>query len=226
MNKKRDEMFASLKADFKKFFAFSDEKKFSDFVLSDSTKITTPAKDLEIGAELFKLDDMGNQTSLDPGEYVLNDGRIVTYDGKTITNIQGGDTTATESPVSDADTSNDGSSTEASKVKMEDGLTAKPSDESDLASRITDLESKLDELANLLKGLMEGQTQANEQMMSQINLIGDEPGDLPIRTLKRGYDGYADTNSKKAVRNTAIQELRISIEEKRQDKSFGGFKQK
>lgn len=183
--------------------------KFSDFVLSDGTKITTQGNELSIGADLYALDEKGNQTPLDDGDYVLNDGRTITLVDNQITDISGEISTEDETPVSDANTAN-------VETKMSDGLAETPSDEGDLVSRVADLESQLEEICNLIKQLSEGQNNKNEQMMSKISLISDEPGDVAIKTHKSGYEAYSPKRINERKNIEEIKELREIISRNRQ----------
>jgi len=201
----RNETIKSIKESLKKLFS-AEEKTFSDFVLTDGTKITSSASDLEIGVEVYAVDDMGNQTPLNDGDYVLNDGRTITVVANAITNISGNaDTTEAETPVSDANVAN---------TAMADGLADKPADEGDLASRVTDLEAQLEEILNMLKTMSEGTAQAQSQMMSAVNKISGEPGAEAIKPAKIGYEEYNSKkiNSKKNMGE--IEELRSLIANK------------
>jgi len=149
---------------------------------------------------------MGNQTPLNDGDYVLNDGRTITVVANAITNISGNaDTTEAETPVSDANVAN---------TAMADGLADKPADEGDLASRVTDLEAQLEEILNMLKTMSEGTAQAQSQMMSAVNKISGEPGAEAIKPAKIGYEEYNSKkiNSKKNMGE--IEELRSLIANK------------
>ena len=213
----RNETIASIKESLKKLFSATEEKKFSDFVLSDGTKITSTASDLEIGVEVYCIDDMGNQTPMDDGDYVLNDGRTITVEGNKISNIAGETSTEDESPVSDANTAN--SKTQEPKdgpkmEKMTDGLADTPSDESDLATRVSDLESHIEEILNMLKTLTSSQTQANEKMMSKIKMVADEPGDDAVKPTKKGYEEYNSKKVNQKKNMSEIEELRKLIADK------------
>lgn len=196
----RNETIRSIKESLKRLF--SSENNFSNFVLTDGTKITSTADELEIGVEIYVIDEEGNQTPLDNGDYVLSDGRTITITDNKITNIAGEASTEEENTV----------------VEMNDGLpeetTEEPTEEGDLAKRVGDLESQLTEILNLIKQMTEAQTKTQEQMMSKIKSIANEPGEEPIKTSKKGYEGY---NSKtiNAKRNMAeIEELRSIIAQK------------
>jgi Tfp pilus assembly protein FimV len=201
----RNETIKSIKESLKKLFA-AEAKQFSDFVLTDGTKITSTASDLEIGVEVYAVDDMGNQTPLNDGDYVLNDGRTITVVGNSITNIAGGsDTTEAETPVSDANVAN---------TAMADGLADTPADESNLASRVTDLEAQLEEILNMLKTMSEGTAQAQSQMMSAVEKISGEPGAEAIKPAKKGYEEYNSKKINSRINMSEIEELRALISNK------------
>lgn len=208
----RTETIASIKASLKKLFsAETAEVKFSDFVLSDGTKITSTASDLEIGAEVYAVDDMGNQTPIDDGDYVLNDGRTITVAANVITNIAGDASTEDESPVSDANTANTG---DMKEQKMTDGLAEKPADEADLAGRVNDLENQLEEILTMLKDLSDKHNTTTEQMMSKIKVIGDEPGDVAVPKTKKGYEEYSSKKINQKRNLAEIEELRNILADK------------
>jgi hypothetical protein len=206
----RQETILSIRESLKKLFSATEEKKFSDFVLTDGSKITT-AGDLEIGAEVYAVDEMGNQTPLDNGDYVLNDGRTITVMDNKLTNISGEESTEDESPVSDAsmDTTSGQEPKDAPKMeKMTDGMADAPSDESDLAQRVSDLEAHLEEILNLLKQMSEAQTSSTQQMMSKIKTFAEEPGDVAIKSTKKGYEEYNSKKINQKKNMVEIEELR------------------
>ena len=208
----RNETIASIKASLKKLFsAETAEVKFSDFVLSDGTKITSTASDLEIGAEVYAVDDMGNQTPVDDGDYVLNDGRTITVAANVITNIAGDGSTEDESPVSDANTANTG---DMAEQKMTDGLAENPADEANLAGRVNDLENQLEEILTMLKDLSDKHNTTTEQMMSKIKVIGDEPGDVAVPKTKKGYEEYSSKKINQKRNLAEIEELRSILADK------------
>jgi hypothetical protein len=204
----RSEKINEIKLALKALLKFSDEKKFSDFVLTDGSKITTSAAALEIGVEIYAVDDLGNQTPLDNGEYVLNDGRTITIVDNILTEISGEASTEDESPVSDA------------SVKMEDGMPEAPSDEGDLSKRVTDLEAQLEEILNMLKTITETTqaTQTNqEKVFSEFNKIKDEPGDDKVKIVKKGYDEYSSKKVNSRRNMAEIEELRKLIGERQKN---------
>ena len=203
----RIETINSIKESLKKLFS-SEDNKFSDYVLTDGTKITCTSEELEIGSECYAVDELGNQTPLDNGDYVLNDGRTITIVDNKVTAMAGETSTEDESPVSDA-------SPMEAEQKMEDGMATEPSDESNLAQRVTDLEAQLEEVLTLMKKMSEAQSTTTEEMMSKISKFSDEPGDEPVKSTKKGFEEY---NSKRinAKKNLSeIEELRSLINEKR-----------
>lgn len=185
-----------IKDQLKSLIKFSSELKnseFSNFDLTDGTSITSTATDLEVGSEVYAVDDNGNQTPLDDGDYVLNDGRTITVAGNVITAIAGGDSTE--------DTPEDGAATADAAAPAEQDMDAglpddheadaSGGDSNDVASRLSDLEKQIEDILNILKKLGTTQGEVNEQMMSKMKSISNEPGDSPIRTNKRESNGYS-----------------------------------
>lgn len=213
MNKnERNSLASSIKEGLR--MLFSTEKKFSDFVLTDGTKITTTGTDLIEGEEVYMLDDQGNQTPLDNGDYVVNDGRTITVENNMIKAIAlSEDGKEDETPVADANTGNT-----VTNEKMEDGMADAPSEDGDLASRLTDVENHIEEILNMIKQLMDGHKSSEEQMMSRINDIADEPGDAPIRTSKKGYEVFDKKSMKAKASEAAMEDIREYMALKKQNR--------
>lgn len=191
---------------FKKLFKFSKEeaKKFSDFVLSDGTKITTTADLIEIGVEVYAIDDLGNQTPLNNGNYVLEDGRNITVEDNKVTEISGDN--GTETPIENADTS------KTVEEKMEEGLPEEAPKievevEGGLEKRVAELEAQLSELIDMITNMSKCQVESNQEMMSKIEEFASViPGEAPIANTKRGYKALNST--KEMVKNSSLEELR------------------
>jgi hypothetical protein len=200
MNK--NETINSIKESLKKLFA--TDMKCSDFVLTDGKKITSTATDLEIGVEVYAVDELGNQTPLDNGDYVLQDGRTITVVDNGITTIAGEMSTEAESPVSNADV----------EQEMTDGMVEPASEEGDMGQRVADLEAQLEEVLNLLKQMSEAQMKSQDQMMSKIKTIANEPGDEKVKVSKVGYNEYSSKNVNAKRNMSEIEELRSLISNK------------
>jgi hypothetical protein len=195
MNKKQ--LLQNIKANIIKL---ATTHKFSDYVLTDNTKITTP-NELEVGAEVYSLDDSGNQTAMNDGDYVINDGRTITVKDGTITAITGDATTNDESTVADANVKN-------KKAKMEDGMPEPETADTDLATRISDIEANIESIMEMLKALSETSNKASEQMMSKIKKLSAEPGGEPIINGKKGMEDmkFGKKNAKQDT--SAVEEFR------------------
>ena len=168
--------------------------------LTDGTNITISTADLEIGAEVYMIDDQGNQTPLDNGDYVLQDGRTFTVEDNSITAIEGSEGDS-EGDVETGDSETD--SVETAKQKMDaNGLpeghgpaaAGEAADDAaadaDLSTRVSDLEKQLAEVLNILNKMGDSQNDLNQQMMSKISEVADEPGGNPIKKVKKGYESY------------------------------------
>lgn len=187
MNK--NDLLIKIKENLKSLMKFSGElKEFSNYDLTDGTKITSPADDLEVGSEVYALDDKGNQTPLNDGDYVLNDGRTITVKGNLIESIAG------ESPDTEDDQVDE--SVEAKKVELEEGLPegheaeAKDANTNDLAGAVADLQKQVEDILNILSQMGDAQKGVNEQMMSRVEKFASENGGKPIKNRKKEASGY------------------------------------
>lgn len=212
MNRKK--AIEELKSSWKKLVKFADESKFNNFVLTDGTQVTVKGQDLEVGIEVYQLDENQNQMPLDPGTYTLNDGRTFTVDATNkVTEVvapddsdataESGDETdnaevetskmATDNvPAGHGDEGQDGSDVEHDESK--DG---------DIASRVEDIEKTLAEIVNFLQKIQDSQQEVNEQMMHKIRRIGAESGDIAVKTLsKTGFEAYKSEKVNNTDTNT------------------------
>lgn len=208
----RKELLSSIKESVK--MLFSSEIKMTDFVLTDGTKISTSAKTLDVGVDIYGIDADGNQTTLDDGDYVINDGRTVTIKDSKVLEIKGGDAKK-DTPSEPADTSTE----MATDVAVEDKPEVETEDdmvkEEDVAKRVTDLEAIVSELMTVVKSLTDGQVVKNEEMMSAIKKISDEPADEAVKHIKKGFDGYSEKDINAKRNRSEIEEIRTLIKNKR-----------
>lgn len=227
----RNNSIREIKENLKKLLHFSTEQKFNNFTLTDGTNITTTSTDIEIGAEVYMLDEQGNQTPLDNGDYVLQDGRTFTIADNVVTDIkapegdgqkpeQTGDSTTDapkqEAPVKEAMDAN--GLPEGHDPSVEGETPAEESSEGDLSARVADLEKQLAEVLNILSKMGDSQNDLNEQMMSAIKTFGSEPGDKPVRNGKRGYEVYDKDKSyskKKGENSLEVIEMMKNLKKER-----------
>jgi len=191
----KNDALKNIRESLKSLLKFSKElNKFSTMDLSDGTKITTTSEDLEVGAEVYALDDLGNQTPLNDGEYTLNDGRTFTVKGNLVETISGDD--GNDDPDS-AETPTD---VENKKMdsNLPEGQDKGSGDEpsSDVNSRLENLEKAIEDIKALLDGLTQAQNGVNEQMMSKIEKFSKEPGAKPIKSVKKETFSYEKKNEK------------------------------
>lgn len=200
----RNKAIKELQLTFKKLLKFADEIKFNSLVLSDGTQITIKGDDIAVGVEVMQLDDQGNQTPLNPGTYVLQDGRNFTVDETNkITEIgapddsgdeasSGSDTDNVETKKMDTDglpSAHDGDPKTGEDVQPDTAV------DGDMNSRMEDLEKQMAEVVNFLQQLQNSQQEVNEQMMHKIKRIGSE-GDIEPIKPKKGYEGYKNIDPK------------------------------
>lgn len=206
-----------IRENLKRLLRFADEK-FGTLVLSDGTNISISSQELEIGAEVFMLDDLGNQTPCDNGDYVLQDGRTFTVTDGKISDIK--QTEAGEEKPASGDTTTEKPETMASEGLPEGHEVAKEEEEpiaeemdDQIGMRVGALEKSVAEILNILSKMGDSQNELNEQMMASIKKFGAEPGDEPIKSVKKGFDIYG---SKKAVQTQeAFNELKQLMKQRR-----------
>lgn len=213
----KQKLFSETNEILKRLLRFTEEKKFNNFTLTDGTNITISSPDLEIGAEVYMIDELGNQTPLDNGDYVLQDGRTFTVADNCITDIKSpegdgtdveskGDTTtdAVEAEKQEMDANGLPEGHDKKEEEVKEGEEVVEDADKDMSKRLEDLEKAVAEIMNLLNKMGDTQNDVNEQMMSKIESFGSEPGDKPVRTQKRGYETYDKdvARSKKKVENS------------------------
>lgn len=221
----------SIRENLKRLLKFADEK-FGNLVLSDGTQVTTTATDLEIGAEVFMLDDLGNQTPCEDGQYVLQDGRTFVCTGGKITDImaseklaekpESGETT-TDKPQTMAKDGMPEGQKEKEKMQEEGEMPEVEEKEEkeieievkgvEVDKRVADLESQVAEILNILSKMGNSQNELNEQMMSAIKKFGAEPGDEPVKVGKKGYQNYESKVTSKV--DASFDELKTLMKKRR-----------
>ena len=191
----KNDALANIRESLKNLLKFSKEvSKFGTMELTDGTKITTTGEDIEVGNEVYQLDDMGNQTPLSDGDYVLNDGRTFTVSGNVISNIAEGDGVDPENPTETPTDVNNSKMDSNLPEGHDEGSGQQPS--SDVNSRLDDLEKAIDDIKSLLEKLTQVQNGVNEQMMSKIEMFSKEPGAKPIKSVKKETFSYDKKNEK------------------------------
>lgn len=181
----KENIINEIKENLKKLFSFT--QKFNNYTLTDGTNITSPAEELEIGVEVFGLDENGNQTPLNDGEFVLQDGRTITLKENKIVDIKGEveqpeeEVSVTEEEQSMADSLPE-VEVESPEVEVEVG--------SDMVKRVEALEKNIEEILSILSKMGEHQMKVNEDFDSKIEKFGAEPGGEAIKANKKGYVPY------------------------------------
>jgi uncharacterized protein YukE len=188
----------NIKETLKKLLQFSKEvTKFGTLELTDGTKVTTTSSDLQVGDEIYQLDDMGNQSPLSDGDYVLTDGRTFTVSGNSIESIGDGEDESDDSTETPTDLENkkmdsnlpDGHDDSVAQSKGEDVP-------SEVMSRLDDLEKSIEDIKSLLDKITSVQNDVNSQMMSKLERFGKEPGDKAIKSVKKESFSYDKKNPK------------------------------
>jgi hypothetical protein len=209
---KKENSIQEIKNTLSKLLRLSKEVKCGTLILTDGTNVSISSEELEIGAEVYMLDDLGNQTPCNDGDYVLQDGRTFTVVSGKISEIKGitedkpedGDTTTTVAETLTADLPE-------AEAEIEDGAGV----DGDLMKRVADLETKLSDVLDLISKLSNGQNEMNEQLMARIKKFGSEAGDEPVKMGKKGYTEYSSENSTKKQKDDNFRELKELMAQKR-----------
>jgi len=201
MNKK--DALKNIRETLKNLMKFSNEvseEKFGTLELMDGTKITTSASDLEVGAEIYVIDDLGNQSPLDDGEYTLTDGRSFVVSNNVIETINEGveeGEDPIETPEEVDNKQMDSNLPEGHQDAVAEAKGEEPSADGGLEARIADLEKQLEDIKSILDKMGSIQNDVNEQMMSKISRVANEPGAEPIKSIKKETFNYNKTNKSK-----------------------------
>ena len=207
MDKK--ETLDKIKESLKNLMSFSaemtKEKKFSNYDLTDGTTISSTEDELEVGVSVFKIDENGNQTPLDNGDYVLTDGRTIKVEDNEIKAIM------VSKPEMDDNEEEMGKNKPENKLEQkmeEDGKPVQKSDDEtdmetskQLMARVIDLEKQVEDILAVVSKMGKVQNDVSEKMMSKIKELSDENGGAPIKSngreetaidYKLSKSGFAD----------------------------------
>jgi len=190
----RQETIESIKASLKKLFSI--EQKFAEYTTTDGMKIHCSDDKIEVGSEVFGVDDLGNFIALNNGTYELSEGfTINVVDGKV------------ESISEVATTEED----ELESV----GETITPSEpkEEEMGKKVKMLEEQMTQLLEIIKDMTKGQDKMSNVLMKEIEDLKKQPASNSIKTDKKGFSGF-EGNFSKQVRMSEIDEIRKLISDK------------
>ena len=184
MNKNQEtitKLRASLKETLNKFLKFGAGDNMTSVTTTDGDTLSIDAQDATIGAAVYTVDESGLLTPAEDGEYTLNDGRIITVTDGKISNLSA-DPDATSNPQDETDTPD----ANLSKQKLADANAQAPAptdpnastttpdanqaDNSDIADRVTNLESQMAQVLQLLSGA----TSMAKEQLSAIETLNDK----------------------------------------------------
>lgn len=206
----------NIRESLKSLLKFSNEiteNKFATLELTDGTKITTQSGDIEVGAEVYAIDDLGNQTPLNDGDYVLTDGRTFTVKLNIVEAIVDGDgvdpenqtETGTEQVVQEKMDSN---LPEGHEAAVADAKGNPQPDQSGLEGRVADLEKQIEDIKAILDKMSSIQNDVNQQMMSKMEQFASEPGAPSIKSIKKEAYSYDKADSKKEKLNDLLDNVK------------------
>ena len=188
----RKETLDKIKDSLKSLLKFSEEIKkeikCAEFFLLDGTKIASQTEELQVGSEVYLIDDKGNQTPLNTDTYVLDDGRTIIVKDNVVVSIA---ETDVKEAIAEEEMEIEVEAPEVEAPEVETEIeTEVPETENVLDKRVTDLEKQIEEILNILKKLSDTQVDVTEQMMSKIETFSKENGAEPIKSTKKGFTEY------------------------------------
>jgi hypothetical protein len=215
----KDEAILKIKDQLKKLVAFSttpnttsatpvaddttNVKAFTNIKLKDGSEISIlDGTELNVGTEIYTIDKDGNQTPCEDGSYDLEDGRTIVVTGGVVETI--GDTTPADQTESTDETPEN-----PAQLSADAGET--PEAEAAEADRITALENQVAQILEILQGMSNMQ----EQVMSKVKEIGEEPA---VESIKLGKTISTNLSSMKSE----MDELK-SIKSKMKFNGSGNF---
>ena len=227
MNK--NEALKNIRESLKSLLKFSNEiteNKFATLALTDGTKITTQSGDIEVGAEVYAVDELGNQTPLNDGDYVLTDGRTFTVKLNIVEAIVDGDGVDPENQTESGaeqivQEKMDSNLPEGHEAAVADGSGNPQPDHSGIENRVADLEKQIEDIKAILDKMSSIQNDVNQQMMSKMEQFASEPGAPSIKSIKKEAYSYDKANAKKEVLGDLLDTFK-QVKEKPVNLNFAG----
>lgn len=145
-------------------FAIEKEQKFLDITTMDGKQLQTQADLIEVGVEVFALDENGNQIPAENGYYDLEDGTVINIlDGKIVEiATKEEEIKDVESPVEDASVNAAQEDKPADDAVATDPVT--PSDANPMEERVANLEKQIEEILGLLQSMAMSSEETNKKV--------------------------------------------------------------
>ena len=197
----KEEAMLKIKEQLKRLMTFSVdaetpvEKKMTSIKLKDGTEISyVDGSELGIGVEVYKIDEDGNQTPIEDGDYDLEDGRIITIkDGGVEVIAEAPDGAGVEeTPIT----------SEKDKAKLEEPKLEEPKLEEPKKVEVeveegADMEARISAIEENISSMMEAIStmgHMQEMSMSKIKAIESSPAASSIKVGKTTSNGNFNSN--------------------------------
>lgn len=208
-NKEKNEALSKFNNQLKSFITaarqLSTVKLMTEVQTNDGDNLNIDG-DLVIGSSVYSLDENGNNTPTDDGEYTLTNGMVITVTDGKISNIAG-------DPESQGDTQSPDA--EMDKQKLADTAPAPtdapaPSgtDTTDLANDVAQLKEQMAQVIPALQSLLDATNTTNsnmakeiEQLLNKVEQLSKEPAAAPIKNTSVSYSANKNTDSEMAKLN-------------------------
>jgi hypothetical protein len=180
----REEAMNKIKETIKSLMTFSEttEVKMTEVTGKDQTKFVTPAEKIEVGVEIYKLDDTGTQIPVEDGVYDLEDGTSITVGGGIVTEVS---TTAEENTDVETEVLAEELSKESTTVEA--AVTPDP-----LEERVTKLEDELTTIIDMLDKMVTSQ----KMTATKVEEFAALPGDKSIEVKNKEFSTTKTVSSK------------------------------
>lgn len=178
---------------------FKELKLMTQVSTTDDETLSIDADTVGLGTSVYTLDDNGNNTPAEDGEYTLTDGMIITVTDGKISNIAG-DTSSTQDETTspDAEMKEEMADTATAPTDATAPAETEPKDDTDLANRVGQLEQQMGEVITALQQVMEVVNHSHsqqEQLMSKVDAISKEPASPAIKNKPVGFSADKSINA-------------------------------
>jgi len=220
----KEEAINNIKDTLKKMMTFGKAQEFADVTLVDGSKLgMDEGATVEVGANVYVMDDQGNATPCEDGTYDLEDGRTITVTGGMIESISGPSdpkAAAEETPMNPASTemAANPAANPAAEAVAEGETPAQEGTEDDMASRVDAIETQIAQILEILQGMSNMQ----EQTMSKVQEFAASPAEESIKTKKTPTDTWTKVKATYNANKNEIDELK-QLMKKNDNSNYNSF---
>ena len=221
----KEEAINNIKDSLKKMMSFGKavELAFADITLADGSKLgMDEGAAVEVGSNVYVMDDQGNATPCEDGIYELEDGRSITVVGGYIDTISEAKNAAKaageETPQNPASTEMAMEPAPAEEAIAEGETPEEETTEDDMASRVDAIEAQIAQILEILQGMSNMQ----EQTMSKVQEFAASPAEESVKTKKTTSDTWTKVKATYNANKNEIDELK-ELMKKNDSSNYNSF---